>query len=206
MSAIRLRRRSERTGGVLVYDPATELHAAEVHFSDAIEQIVAVAESTGAVRYARRDPVGRFISFETRGETAERLDLLPHPEGGWYRRTWTAQTELHPPGYNGVRPTGTAIYFLLLAGEVSRWHRVRSDELYLWHRGGPLTLHLGGQGTTPEEQTTALLGPDLATGEVPQLHIPAGTWQRATPATEAEVLCTCVVSPGFDFVDFSVAD
>jgi hypothetical protein len=204
VSALRLRRRSDRAGGILVPNEESEIRAAELHFSDAVEQIVAVTESTGQIRYARRDPVGRFLGFEARGQTAERLDLLPHPEGGWYRRTWTCATELSPAGYNGSRPCATAIYFLLLPGEVSRWHRVRSDELYLWHRGGPLTLRLGGRAAAPADATPASLGADLGSGALPQLLIPAGTWQTATPATDTEVLCSCVVSPGFDFVDFSV--
>lgn len=188
--------------GVPVADDAAALIAAQERYGDSDEQVVVV--EAGKVRYARRDPDGRFVSFEARGATAEALDLLPHPEGGWYRQTWAAASLVSPPGYGGERPTGTAIYFLLRPGESSRWHRVRSDELYLWHRGGPLALTLSGRAQIPAAPTTTLLGPDLAAGQQPQLVIPGGTWQTAVPAGTDEVLVSCVVSPGFDFADFSV--
>jgi len=79
-----------------------------------------------------------------RPDTAELLDLAPHPEGGWYRETWRAGPESEPDGYPGPRAAATVIYFLLRPGEESRWHRVRSDEVWLWHSGGPLTLRDGG--------------------------------------------------------------
>jgi hypothetical protein len=207
-----LRRRNDHSGGISVPAGESAAKVAEAHFAGTADQIVAVTASTGEVRYGRRDPAGRFLGFEPRGETAERLDLLPHPEGGWYRRTWASEVTLEPPGYGGSRPTGTAIYFLLRPGESSRWHRVRSTELYLWHRGGPLALRFGGTGSAPLTtldpvtllDPVTVLGPDLAAGQQPQLVIPAGTWQTATPAMDAEVLCSCVVSPGFDFADFSV--
>ena len=85
------------------------------------------------VRYLRRDPAGRYTALEARPATAEALDLLPHPEGGWYRQTWAAEPGSQPPGYPGRRAAATAIYFLLAPGERSRWHAVRSDELWLWH-------------------------------------------------------------------------
>ena len=91
----------------------------------------------------------------TRPPLAEALDLAPHPEGGWYRETWATRTRFHPDGYPGERASATAIHFLLEPGEESRWHRVRSDELWLWHRGGPLTLLLGGAGNGPNNSHTS---------------------------------------------------
>lgn len=64
------------------------------------------------------------------------LDLAPHPEGGWYRETWRSDVAVEPAGYDGARASATAIYFALAPGESSRWHRVRSAELWLWHAGG----------------------------------------------------------------------
>ena len=95
------------------------------------------------VRYARRDPSGRYISLEARPPTAEALGLLPHPEGGWFRETWRAEPSSTPAGYPGRRAAATGIYFLLPPGAESCWHTVRSDEMWLWHSGGPLTLLLG---------------------------------------------------------------
>ena len=130
---------------------------------------------------------------------ARRLGLEPHPEGGWYRRIWAAPVVVHPPGYPGERPTATAIHYVLGPGERSVWHRVRSDELWLWQGGGPLSLWIAGQ---PESGDEHRLGPD---DEVSAL-VPGGSWQRAEPAGDHEVLVTCVVSPGFDFADFEAVD
>jgi predicted cupin superfamily sugar epimerase len=140
-----------------------------------------------------------------------------------------------PDGYPGPRYAATAIYFALHAGEESRWHVVRSDELWLWHSGGPLELRLGGHGeqpsvapttsTTREPGTAAavriasaagnapmpsgvetlVLGADLARGQRPQALVPGGVWQSAVPHADAPTLLTCVVSPGFDFADFRLA-
>lgn len=158
-----------------------------------------------AVRYLRRDPAGRFTGLETRPATAEALDLLPHPEGGWYRQTWAAEPSFRPAGYRGPRAAATAIYFLLPPGAQSRWHAVRSGELWLWHAGGPLTLRLGGTGAQPAGRPQAVtLGPELGSDQHPQYLVPAGCWQAAEPAGSAEVLVSCVVAPGFDFADFRV--
>ncbi len=134
---------------------------------------------------------------------ADFLDLAPHPEGGWFRETWRAAVTLTPPGYSGDRATATAIYFLLNPGERSRWHVVRSDELWLWHAGGPLRLLLGGDGNGPADGAETLtLGMDIAGGQQPQLVVPGGVWQSAEPAADETVLVSCIVSPGFDFADF----
>lgn len=162
-------------------------------------------EAVTGVRYARRDPAGRYTGLEPRPATAETLDLLPHPEGGWFRQTWEARPAFRPAGYGGERAAATAIYFLLPPGAESRWHRVRSDELWLWHSGGPLALRLGGSGGLPGLQETAVLGPDLASGQYPQYLVPGGCWQAARPSGPDEALVTCVVAPGFDFADFQTA-
>jgi uncharacterized protein len=140
----------------------------------------------------------------TRPPLAEQLDLAPHPEGGWYRETWRSPVSLRPEGYGGQRSAATAIYFLLQPGERSRWHVVRSDELWLWHGGGPVALQLGGAGGEPATGTDIVLGADLAAGQQPQAVVPGGVWQRAAPADEAPALVSCVVVPGFDFADFRV--
>jgi uncharacterized protein len=135
---------------------------------------------------------------------AELLDLEAHPEGGWFRQTWRAPTSLTPPGYPGERATATAIHFVLGAGEESMWHRVRSDELWFWHRGTSLHLVLGGAGDDPEEGARPLvLGPGVEEGQVLQALVPGGVWQRARPVPDGEVLVSCVVSPGFEFADFA---
>ena len=136
---------------------------------------------------------------------ARALDLEPHPEGGWFRQTWRAPVAFEPAGYDGSRCAATAIYFVLHPGERSRWHTVRSDELWLWHSGGPLLLRLGGTGSAPAGAgPTIALGADLDAGQRPQALVPGGTWQEAEPAGTAPVLVSCVVSPGFEYADFEL--
>lgn len=139
----------------------------------------------------------------TRPALARELDLHPHPEGGWYRETWRSGVTVQPPGYQGTRATATGIYYLLGPGEQSWWHRVASDEVWLWHRGGPLLLALGGDAEAPGGVERHTLGAEVERGQLPQLLIPAGHWQSARPAGDEEVLVSCIVSPGFDFADFS---
>jgi uncharacterized protein len=123
------------------------------------------------------------------------LGLVPHPEGGHYVETWRRD------GRAGGRATATAILFLLLNGERSHWHRVDADELWLFHAGDPLRLHV----TTDEEPiATSTLGIDLAGGHRPQLLVPAGRWQSAESLGRF-TLVSCVVSPGFEFAGFELA-
>jgi hypothetical protein len=124
------------------------------------------------------------------------LDLAPHPEGGWYRRTWTSPVVVDTPA--GPRPSATAVLYLL--DDVSRWHRVRSAELWCRHQGSTVALRRGGTGPSPSPEEPLLLDADH-----PQLEVPAGTWQTARLLGPEPALVTCVVSPGFDFADFELA-
>jgi uncharacterized protein len=133
----------------------------------------------------------------TAEEVIRNLRLEPHPEGGFYRETFRDQALL-PSGRNAC----TAIYFLLPAGERSRWHRVDASEIWLWHAGGPLELSVAANGTPP---TMVLLGPDLAGGQVPQAVVPKDAWQQAAPAAGTWSLVSCVVAPGFTFEGFELA-
>ncbi len=138
--------------------------------------------------------------------TATLLGLEPHPEGGWFRRTWTAGTTVDTAG--GPRPTATGIHYLLTPGQSSAWHVVTSDELWLWHGPGALHLLVGGAGEHPlpdNEARVVTLGPDLDAGHVAQFLIPAHTWQSARLAGDHEVLVSCIVSPGFSFADWRLA-
>ena len=121
-----------------------------------------------------------------------KLRLQPHPEGGWYRQTWVG------PLQEG-RASGTAILFLLQAGERSHWHRVDADEIWLWHAGAPLVLSMGME--VPEVHR---LGPDVLGGEVVQAVVPAGRWQAARSVGDW-TLVSCTVSPGFRFEGFELA-
>ena len=121
---------------------------------------------------------------------AQRLDLQPHPEGGWFRQTWRSPVSFEPAGYGGPRRAATAIYFLLHPGERSRWHVVRSDELWLWHSGGPLELRTGGSGAAPAAGEPVLLGggPErraAAPGAHPRRHLAVRPGRASSPSWSA---------------------
>jgi predicted cupin superfamily sugar epimerase len=125
----------------------------------------------------------------------DRLGLAPHPEGGWYAETWR-----HDAGDSG-RGAGTAIYYLLAAGQRSHWHRVDATEIWHFYAGAPLRLRIHeGDGPTRE----VMLGTDVLGGQVPQAVVPDGAWQAAEP-TGPWTLVGCTVSPGFTFEGFVLA-
>lgn len=125
------------------------------------------------------------------------LDLQPHPEGGWFRETWRSPQTVETP--YGTRALATSVLFLLPPGEVSAWHRVRSAELWIWQGGGPVQLTVGGTAETPTQASTVTLGPGG------QHLVEPDEWQSAAPADPTRAtLVACIVSPGFDFADFSL--
>ncbi|WP_380873497.1 cupin [Sphingomonas sp. DBB INV C78] len=124
-----------------------------------------------------------------------KLCLAPHPEGGWYRETWRAGAA------PSERATGTAILFLLEAGQRSHWHRVDATEIWLWHAGAPLALRVADEAEGVHE---IRLGNDLGAGEIPQYVIAPHAWQAAE-ADRGWALVSCVVSPGFSFAGFELA-
>ena len=123
------------------------------------------------------------------------LGLEPHPEGGHYRETW------RHPSADGERSAGTAIYFLLRAGECSHWHRVDAAEIWHFYAGAPLELEIAVEGSGTER---VLLGPELSAGQRPQAIVPANAWQAAR-STGDFTLVGCTVSPGFEFAGFELA-
>ena len=130
----------------------------------------------------------------TADEIIALLDLAPHPEGGWYRQTWTE---------GGLpRAAGTCIYFLLKAGERSHWHRVDAAEIWHHYAGAPLELRLSEADAGPA--SAYVLGTDLAAGARPQVVVPAGWWQSAR-SLGGWTLVGCTVSPGFRFEGFELA-
>lgn len=123
------------------------------------------------------------------------LRMVPHPEGGHFVETWR-----HLPDEGG-RGAGTAIYYLLQAGERAHWHRVDAAEIWHWYAGAPLMLSLSRDGLGVDEM---VLGNDVMAGARPQLLVPAGVWQSAT-STGAWSLVGCTVSPAFEFAGFEMA-
>jgi len=131
----------------------------------------------------------------TADEIIAKLDLSPHPEGGHYRQTWVEDAA-------EGRPAGTCIYFLLRAGERSRWHRVDAAEIWHFYAGAPLVLSIAETEAGPAVEH--LLGPDLASGQRPQGIVPSDHWQAAR-STGDWTLVGCTVSPGFRFEGFELA-
>jgi len=127
-------------------------------------------------------------------EVIRALGLVPHPEGGHYRETWR-----HENG--AMRGAGTSIYYLLRAGERSRWHRIDATEIWHFYAGAPLELLSCIEGG---EVIRRVLGPNVGSGEEPQLHIPPNAWQSAASLGDW-TLVGCTVSPAFEFEQFELA-
>jgi predicted cupin superfamily sugar epimerase len=133
------------------------------------------------------------------------LGLLPHPERGFYSETYRAATRVHASSHGDERSASTAIYFLVTADQpVTSLHRLKSDEVFHLYEGGPVDIvRLGANGRSD----VARLGLDLAAGDRPQVVVPAGTWFGTILAEGSPLaLMGCTVAPGFEFVDFELAD
>jgi hypothetical protein len=126
----------------------------------------------------------------------ETLGLESHPEGGWYRRTWEA------PSPVGERPAASAIYYLLLQGEVSAPHRIDATEVWHFYAGDPLELH---REPSRAAANVTILGPDIGAGQRPQAVVEAGVWQWARPLGRY-ALVGATVTPAFTFEGFELRD
>jgi uncharacterized protein len=136
------------------------------------------------------------------------LSLLPHPEGGYYREMYrssgTIAAQALPAQHGGPRAYVTSIYFLLKSGACSRLHRLRSDELWYFHAGSPLTISvIDSAGMAAHHR----LGADCRNGEALQCAVPAECWFGArVDEPDAFSLISCAVAPGFDFADFELGE
>ena len=142
----------------------------------------------------------------TTNSLIKQLNLNRHPEGGYYAETYRSDVvvsaEALPANFRDQRNICTSIYFLLPSGEASNFHRIESDELWFYHAGSSLSIYVLGEG----ELNVHRLGPDLANGDSLQVIVPRGSWFGALcNDVNSFTLCGCVVSPGFDFRDFTLA-
>ncbi|GAB2493619.1 cupin domain-containing protein [Algoriphagus taiwanensis] len=132
-------------------------------------------------------------------ELVHLLDMKAHPEGGFYAETYRSPQSILKSGEE--RSLTTSIYFLLRSEDVSHFHRIQSDELWYWHEGSPLTVHL----LTEQGHEKLKLGPVNSDGCRPQHLVPAQTIFGSTvDDSDSYALVSCVVAPGFDFRDFEL--
>lgn len=133
------------------------------------------------------------------------LDMIPHPEGGFYTSPYASSEKISDSelkvDFDGERILWTSIYFLLRNGEVSNFHRLKSDEMWYYHGGSPLTIYM----VTPTgELITEELGLNIEKGEKPQVLVPKNYIFGSAMNNEGFSLVGCMVSPGFDFKDFEL--
>lgn len=137
----------------------------------------------------------------------EKLNLLPHPEGGYYKETYRSE-EIIPrenlsENISGDRNVCTAIYFLLKSDNFSAFHQINQDEMWHFHEGSPLRVH---QISPDGNYSFQILGNDILNNQSYQHVVPAGYWFAATVEEEnVYSLVGCTVAPGFDFDDFVLA-
>ena len=137
----------------------------------------------------------------------QQYNLQPHPEGGWYKETYKSDEYISgstlPERFGGSRVFSTAIYFLLAQGNLSAFHRIKSDECWHFYAGDPLVVYvmqLNGR------LDIIHLGNDIEKGQVFQFVVPANCWFASRPAPGSTFCFVgCTVAPGFDFTDFELA-
>ncbi len=128
----------------------------------------------------------------------EKYNLLPHPEGGFYKETY--RSEAHIDG----RAVATGIYFLLTSENVSNFHRIDADEMWHFYAGDALTVHMIDE---KGDYSSLSLGPDAGAGQVFQAVVPANIWFGSSVDKEGGyALVGCTVSPGFEFEGFELAN
>ena len=157
----------------------------------------------GRLSTVKVDRVG-LILLVSAEEIIDRFSLEPHPEGGWFRRTYESKEVIESP--NGFRPAGTSILYLLKKGEVSRLHRLDADETWYFHQGAPLRAHM----FSADDYHSVLLGNiSNQSDSFAQHTIPAETIFGVTPcehSNEPFSLVSCSVCPGFIDAGFSLSD
>ncbi|RIW18910.1 cupin domain-containing protein [Algoriphagus lacus] len=129
----------------------------------------------------------------------EKLNMHPHPEGGFYAETYRSHAEIETE--TGQRQLITSIFFLLRSQDVSHFHRIKSDELWFWHEGSSLSVHL----LSENRHEILKLGPVDGSGTLPQHLVKANTiFGSSVDEPNSYALVSCVVAPGFDFRDFEL--
>jgi predicted cupin superfamily sugar epimerase len=150
---------------------------------------------------ANRD-AARTVESDRAAVLIRDLALEPHPEGGHFRELYRSPHAVEPQDGRTLRTALTTIYYLLVAGERSRWHRVASDEVWHFYEGGELELWVAPPDLSAVQRV--VLGP-ASVSAAPTYTVPARWWQAARPAG-AYALVGCTVGPGFEFLDFEMLE
>ncbi|MDN7244006.1 cupin domain-containing protein [Planococcus shenhongbingii] len=130
------------------------------------------------------------------------LGMEPHPEGGFYKRSFESEQLISPETHPDERLFYTSIYFLLRSHDISHLHRLKSDELWYFHAGSALSVHIIDKSG---DYRVEKLGLDIKNGEKPQVLVPSGSiFGSSVEKEEAFSLVGCMVAPGFDFADFEL--
>jgi len=131
----------------------------------------------------------------------DKLRLMPHPEGGYYKEVYRSQSQVNRLGGTAAKAACTSIYYLLEGEDFSGFHRLASDEIWYFHKGGPLLIHgIGKEGRYSKYELS-----DLESGNL-SVVIEPGLWFAAeVPSKQDYTLVSCAVAPGFDFAGFEMA-
>lgn len=129
------------------------------------------------------------------------MGLLPHPEGGYYKEVYRSENTVLRPASTEAKQACTSIYYLLEGSDYSGFHRLLSDELWYFHKGSPLHIHvIAEDGSYAVHELS-----DTASGSF-SIAIKAGQWFASEiPSKSGYILVSCVVAPGFDFAEFEMA-
>jgi len=136
----------------------------------------------------------------------QRLELEPHPEGGYFKETYRSEGKILenqlPDVFDGDRNYSTCIYFLLTSETFSAFHKINQDEFWHFYKGSAIQLFMISEKGKLSE---VIIGNNLENGEVPQFVVPKNYWFAARIIQpESYALVGCTVSPGFDFRDFTL--
>lgn len=128
----------------------------------------------------------------------KKLNLKKHPEGGYFCETYRSRISLDHPDYQGARSASSAIYYMLAGRQISRFHRLKSDEIWHHYAGGALLLYT----IKGDKMSKCILGTGIR--QLPQIVVEKNTWIAASVMSGAYALVGCTVSPGFDFRDWEI--
>ncbi len=141
-------------------------------------------------------------------ELVEHLEMLPHPEGGFYKEVYRSKQTISKNAlennFSGDRSYCTSIYFLLTSDNFSGFHRIKQDEIWNFYKGSPLLVHVIDKDGI---YTCHEVGMDIENKSFPQLVVPGGSWFASSVKNKDDYsFVGCTVAPGFDFEDFELAN